>query len=130
MHDFLTVGAAAPLQAAGAAAMALPPSYYAQTAAAYQERRDLLCSVLEEAGFRFRVPDGAYYVLCETGELDPGRDSSAYARRIVTEPGIAAVPGTTFFADPADGAGLLRFAFPKRLETLHAAAERVRLLRG
>ena len=99
-------------------------------AAAYRERRDLLCEVLQEVGFRFRVPDGAYYVLCETGDLDPGRDASAYARRIVQDPGIAAVPGTSFFADPAQGAGLLRFAFPKRLETLHAAAERLRALRG
>ena len=129
VHDFLTVGAAAPLQAAGAAAMALPQAYYERTAQAYRERRDLLCGVLAEVGFRFRVPDGAYYVLCETGELDPGRDSNAFARRIVQEPGIAAVPGTSFFADPAEGAGLLRFAFPKRLETLHAAADRIRLLR-
>jgi aminotransferase len=129
VHDFLTVGAAAPLQAAGAAAVALPPSYYADSAAAYRERRDLLCGVLEQAGFRFRVPDGAYYVLCETGSLDPAQDSSAYARRIVREPGIAAVPGTSFYAAPADGAGQLRFAFPKRLETLHAAAERIAALR-
>ncbi len=128
VHDFLTVGAAAPLQAAGAAAMALPPSYYEGMAQAYRERRDLLCGVLEEVGFRFRVPDGAYYVLCETGDLDPAQDSSAYARRIVSDPGIAAVPGTSFFADPADGAGLLRFAFPKRLETLEAAADRLRAL--
>ena len=130
VHDFLTVGAPAPLQAAGAAAMALPPSYYAASADRYRERRDLLCSVLERAGFRFRVPDGAYYVLCETGELDPAQDSSAYARRIVVDPGIAAVPGTSFYADPADGAGQIRFAFPKTLDTLHAAAERIERLRG
>ncbi len=129
VHDFLTVGAPAPLQAAGAAAMALPPSYYADSAAAYRERRDLLCGVLEQAGFEFRAPDGAYYVLCRTGVLDPAQDSSAYARRIVTDPGIAAVPGTSFYADPARGAGLIRFAFPKRLETLHAAAERIEALR-
>ena len=130
VHDFLTVGAAAPLQAAGAAAMALPPSYYVEEAARYRERRDLLCSVLEQAGFTFRVPDGAYYVLCTTGDLDPAQDSSAYARRIVVDPGIAAVPGTSFYADPAKGAGQIRFAFPKRLETLHAAAERIARLRG
>jgi aminotransferase len=130
VHDFLTVGAAAPLQAAGAAAMALPPSYYTDSAAAYRERRDVLCEVLEEAGFSFRVPDGAYYVLCETGALDPAQDSSAYARRIVRDPGIAAVPGTSFYADPQDGAGQIRFAFPKTLETLHAAAERIAALRG
>jgi len=69
-------------------------------------------------------------VLCTTGALDPAQDSSAYARRIVQDPGIAAVPGTSFFADPAEGAGLIRFAFPKRLETLHAAAERIQQLRG
>ncbi len=128
VHDFLTVGAAAPLQAAGAAAMALPASYYADTAQAYRERRDLLCGVLEQAGFRFRVPDGAYYVLCETGALDPAQDSSAFSRRVVVEPGVATVPGTSFYADPRRGAGLVRFAFPKRLETLHAAAERLALL--
>ncbi len=129
VHDFLTVGAPAPLQAAGAAAMALPPSYYVASAAAYRERRDLLCGVLERAGFRFRIPDGAYYVLCETGDLDPAQDSSAYARRIVSDPGIAAVPGTSFYADPGDGAGQIRFAFPKTLDTLHAAAERIERLR-
>jgi len=129
VHDFLTVGAAAPLQAAGAAAMALPTPYYDDMADAYRERRDLLCDVLQQVGFRFRVPDGAYYVLCETDELDPARDSSAFARRIVVDPGVAAVPGTSFFADPADGAGLLRFAFPKKLETLHAAADRLLRLR-
>ena len=129
VHDFLTVGAPAPLQAAVAAAMGLPASYYTQLERSYRARRDLLCGVLAEAGFSFRVPDGAYYVLCTTGALDPAQDSSAYARRIVREPGIAAVPGTSFFADPADGAGLLRFAFPKRLETLHAAAERLAQLR-
>ena len=125
VHDFLTVGAAAPLQAAGATAMALPASYYAESAAAYRERRDLLCEVLGQVGFGFRVPDGAYYVLCTTGELDPAQDSSAFARRLVVDPGVAAVPGTSFFADPADGRGLIRFAVPKRLDTLRAAADRL-----
>ena len=125
VHDFLTVGAPAPLQAAGAAAMALPPSYYAHLADDYRERRDLLCGVLAEVGYDVTVPDGAYYALCRTSALDPAQDSSAYARRLVVDPGVAAVPGTSFFADPSDGAGLLRFAFPKRLETLEAAAERL-----
>ncbi len=128
VHDFLTVGAPAPLQAGGVAAMRLPAGYYDGLARAYGERRDLLCEVLRAVGFDFRVPDGAYYVLCDTDRLDPDRDSNAYARRIVQDPGIAAVPGTSFFADPAEGAGLLRFAFPKRLETLRAAAERLRAL--
>ncbi|HVM26135.1 MAG TPA: aminotransferase class I/II-fold pyridoxal phosphate-dependent enzyme [Mycobacteriales bacterium] len=129
VHDFLTVGAAAPLQAAGAAAMQLPDAYYASMAAQYRERRDVLCDALAAAGFRFTVPDGAYYVLCETAGLDPDGDSSAFARRLVVDPGVAAVPGTSFYDNPSDGAGLLRFAFPKRLETLHDAGSRLLQLR-
>jgi aminotransferase len=129
VHDFLTVGAAAPLQAAGAAAMALPAEYYAEEGRKYRERRDLLCSVLQDVGFTFQVPDGAYYVLCQTGDLDPAQDSSAFARRMVVDPGVAAVPGTSFYADPSHGAGQIRFAFPKKLETLRAAAERLDKLR-
>jgi aspartate/methionine/tyrosine aminotransferase len=125
VHDFLTVGAAAPLQAAGTTAMALPPEYYAGLAEDYRERRDLLCGALTDAGFRFTVPNGAYYVLCDTRDVDADRDSSAFARRIVREPGVAAVPGTSFYADPLDGADLLRFAFPKRLDTLRDAGARL-----
>jgi aspartate/methionine/tyrosine aminotransferase len=128
VHDFLTVGAAAPLQAAGVAAMALPPSYYADMAAKYLERRDLLCGVLEKTGFRFRVPDGAYYVLCDTSGVDPAGDDIALARRLVEEIGVAAVPGSSFYPDPALGRSTIRFAFPKRLETLNAAAQRLALL--
>ncbi len=129
VHDFLTVGAAAPLQAAGVAAMALPVTYYDRIAAEYRERRDLLCGVLREAGFRFRVPDGAYYVLCDTSDVDPDRDDVAFARRLVTDVGVAAVPGSSFVPDPAQGRSTIRFAFPKRLDTLHEAAERLRSLR-
>ena len=128
VHDFLTVGAAAPLQAAGVAAMALPPSYYDDMAAKYLERRDLLCGVLEKTGFRFRVPDGAYYVLCDTSGVDPAGDDIALARRLVEEIGVAAVPGSSFYPDPALGRSTIRFAFPKRLETLNAAAQRLALL--
>jgi aminotransferase len=125
VHDFLTVGAAAPLQEAGAAAMALPAAYYERLAVDYRERRDLLCSVLEKAGFGLRVPDGAYYVMCSTATVDPARDDVAFARRLVTDVGVAAVPGSSFYADPAQGADKIRFAFPKRLETLEAAADRL-----
>ena len=128
VHDFLTVGAAAPLQAGGVAAMALPPSYYDSVAADYLERRDLLCGVLRDAGFRFRVPDGAYYVLCDTTAVDPGGDDVLFSRRLVEEIGVAAVPGSSFYPDPADGRRTIRFAFPKRLETLHAAAEKLKKL--
>jgi aspartate/methionine/tyrosine aminotransferase len=126
VHDFLTVGAAAPLQAGGVAAMGLPPSYYEQVAADYRERRDTLCPALAEAGFRFHVPDGAYYVLCDTGGVDPDADDVQLAHRLVREVGVAAVPGSSFYTDPADGRAKIRFAFPKRLSTLADAAERLR----
>jgi len=128
VHDFLTVGAAAPLQEAGVAAMGLPPSYYEQLAAEYRERRDTLCPALEKAGFVVRVPQGAYYVMTDTDAVDPDGDDVAFARRLVTEVGVAAVPGSSFYSDPALGANKIRFAFPKRLETLHAAAERLSVL--
>ena len=105
--------------------MALPPSFYADSAAAYRERRDLLCGVLEKAGFGLRVPDGAYYVMCSTAALDPARDDVAFTRRLIEEVGVAAVPGSSFYADPKEGADKIRFAFPKRLETLEAAADRL-----
>jgi aminotransferase len=125
VHDFLTVGAAAPLQAGGVAAMGLPPEYYHQLARDYLARRDLLCSVLESVGFRFHVPDGAYYVLCDTAAVDPAADDVALARRLISEVGVAAVPGSSFYANPEEGAGQIRFAFPKRLETLQAAGDRL-----
>jgi len=128
VHDFLTVGAAAPLQAGGVAAMAMPAEYYARLAVDYRERRDVLLGYLEECGLRFTVPAGAYYVLCGTETVDPDGDDVAFARRLVTEVGVAAVPGSSFYAAPAQGAQQVRFAFPKRLETLHAAGERLRKL--
>ena len=129
VHDFLTVGAAAPLQAAGVAAMQLPASYYAGLARDYKERRDLLCGALSETGFEFRVPDGAYYVLCETHAVDPDGDDVALSRRLVSEVGVAAVPGSSFYPDPAQGRHTIRFAFPKRLETLRMAADRLAAVR-
>jgi aminotransferase len=128
VHDFLTVGAAAPMQAGGVAAMGMPASYYDGLAAAYRERRDALCPALEAAGFRFRAPDGAYYVMCDTSAVDPDRDDVALSRRLITEVGVAAVPGSSFYADPEKGRGKIRFAFPKRLDTLRAAGERLAAL--
>lgn len=125
VHDFLTVGAAAPLQHAGVTAMEMPRSYYDAMAATYRERRDLLCGLLERSGFGVNVPDGAYYVMCDTTALDPAGDDVAFTRRLVNEIGVAAVPGSSFFADRADGRHLVRFAFPKRTETLEAAGERL-----
>jgi aminotransferase len=125
VHDFLTVGAAAPLQAGGVAAMALPPSYYERLAMEYRERRDLLCGVLRNVGLQFHVPDGAYYVLCDTRSVDPAGDDLALSRRLVEEIGVAVVPGSSFYPDPSLGRHMIRFAFPKRLETLQAAADRL-----
>ncbi|MBL7492689.1 aminotransferase class I/II-fold pyridoxal phosphate-dependent enzyme [Frankia sp. AgB1.9] len=127
-HDFLTVGAAAPLQAAGIAAMGLPAGYYADLAASYQARRDLLCAALAEVGFGVSRPDGAYYVMCDTRALDPAGDDVAFARHLVADIGVACVPGSSFFADPADGRHIIRFAFPKREATLLEAAARLRTL--
>jgi aspartate/methionine/tyrosine aminotransferase len=96
VHDFLTVGAAAPLQEGGAAAMALPPSYYEQLAEGYRQRRDLLCPALDKIGLAPMVPDGAYYVMCDTSRFDPDGDDVAFADRLVRELGVATVPGSSF----------------------------------
>jgi aspartate/methionine/tyrosine aminotransferase len=128
VHDFLTVGAAAPLQEAGVAALALPPAYYQQMAADDLERRELLCGVLEKAGFDVHVPDGAYYVMCDTDALDPARDDVAFTRRLIEQVGVAAVPGSSFYSNRSLGANKIRFAFPKKLDTLQAAAERLATL--
>jgi aspartate/methionine/tyrosine aminotransferase len=130
VHDFLTVGAAAPLQEAGVAAMRLPAGYYRRLAEDYRQRRDLLCAALDKLGLAPMVPDGAYYVMCDTRRFDPDGDDAAFARRLVRECGVAAVPGSSFFADPARGRRTIRFAFPKRLETLQLAAERLGALAG
>jgi L-glutamine---4-(methylsulfanyl)-2-oxobutanoate aminotransferase len=125
VHDFLTVGAAAPLQEAGAVAMGLPASYYQKLAADYRERRELLCDALEKLGFGFERPDGAYYVMCDTSRLDPDGDDVTFAERLVREVGVAAVPGSSFYTNRELGRRKIRFAFPKRLETLQLAAERL-----
>jgi aspartate/methionine/tyrosine aminotransferase len=128
-HDFLTVGAAAPLQEAGTVALALPDGYYADLARGYRERRDVLLGALEAAGFRTYRPDGAYYVMTDISELAAGgEDDVAFAMRLVRDPGVAGVPGSSFYSRPELGRTKVRFAFPKRLETLAAAADRLRRL--
>jgi aminotransferase len=127
MHDFLTVAAAAPLQEAGAVALAMPEEFYVRTAEEYRERRDLMMKILDETGFRADPPQGAYYVMADCSHLGIG-DDVAVAKHLVEEVGVAVVPGSSFFADPGDGAHLVRFAFPKKLETLEAAGERLRTL--
>jgi aminotransferase len=129
VHDFLTVAAAAPFQIAGIAALGLPDAYHETTASAYAERRDLMLRILAESGFEVASPpEGAYYVMADCAHLGLGDDVTT-ARRLVEEVGVATVPGSSFYADPAEGSRLLRFAFCKRLETLEAAGERLRSLR-
>ena len=101
VHDFLTIAAPAPMQAAGVVAMGLPAAYYAELAAGYRERRDLLCAALEELGFGLRRPDGSYYVLCDIAGLDPAGDGVAFARRLITEIGVSCVPGGVVLAPGA-----------------------------
>ncbi len=128
VHDFLTVGAPAPMQEAGAVALSLPQSYYQKLAAGYRARRDLLLMPLRQAGFRCFVPRGAYYIMTDiSGFGFP--DDLAFTQHLVKEVGIAVVPGSSFYHDPKDGARQVRFAFCKRDATLHAAATRLEKLR-
>jgi aspartate/methionine/tyrosine aminotransferase len=129
VHDFLTVGAAAPLQAAATVALGLPGAYYEQLLAAYGERRDTILPALEAAGFRVWRPNGAYYVMTDIGGVTD-EDDVTFARRLILDPGVAAVPGSSFYAHPDLGRTKLRFAFPKQLATLRAAAERLAAIRA
>jgi aspartate/methionine/tyrosine aminotransferase len=127
VHDFLTVGAPAPLQEAGAAALSLPPEYYAKLADGYLERRDRLVPALENAGFQCFPPRGAYYVMTDISRFGFPDDVS-FTKYLVKEIGVAAVPGSSFYRDARDGAQQVRFAFCKKLETLDAAAEKLATL--
>ena len=123
-HDFLTVGAAAPLQEAGAVALRFPASYYDDLAAMYQAKRDRLLDILRSAGFRCFVPSGAYYIMTDIGAF--GFDSDVeFCRMLVRDVGIAAVPGSSFYSDPAAGRRYVRFAYPKKDDTLAEAARRL-----
>jgi aminotransferase len=124
VHDFLTVGAPAPLQAAAAVGMAFDADYYNHLARDYRERRDLLCAALGEAGFTYTAPEGAYYVLADFSALSDQTDD-AFAKWMTREVGVATVPGSSFYHEPALGRSLVRFAFCKKRPTLEAAADRL-----
>jgi len=128
VHDFLTVGAPAPLQEAGAAALGLASEYYQKLADGYRARRDRLMPALAEAGFKCFRPRGAYYVMTNISGFGFA-DDLAFTRYLVKEIGVAAVPGSSFYNDPRDGARQVRFAFCKRDETLDEAGKRLRRLR-
>jgi aminotransferase len=129
VHDFLTVGAAAPLQQAGVTALGLPDDYYVRLAQTYRQKRDALVGILERAGFRCFIPKGAYYIMCDISAFGFA-DDVAFAQYLVEEIGVGAVPGSSFFSDPGDGAHLIRFCFAKKPETLTAAGERLQRLRA
>ena len=124
VHDFLTVGAPAPLQQAAAVGMAFDADYYNHLALDYRARREILCDALRSAGFTFTPPEGAYYILAgyqgisDMGDVD-------FARWLAREVGVATVPGSSFHVAGGAPRNYVRFAFCKRAETLRAAAERL-----
>ncbi len=128
VHDFLTVGAPAPLQEAGAAALGLASSYYQSLATAYCARRDRLMPALVDSGFRCFKPRGAYYVMTDVSTFGFANDIE-FTKYLVKEIGVAAVPGSSFYDNPRDGARQVRFAFCKRAETLDEAGRRLKKLR-
>jgi aminotransferase len=129
VHDFLTVGAAAPLQAAGAYALSLSPEYYDGLQRDYQARRELLLPVLEENGFKTFVPDGAYYIMTDISAFGFS-DDVEFTRHLIREIGVACVPGSSFYSLPERGSRQVRFCFCKKDETLNRAAERLSKLRS
>jgi aspartate/methionine/tyrosine aminotransferase len=124
VHDFLTVGAAHPLQQAGIMALAMPGSYYEKLAREYTHRRDKMIGILETAGFRCFKPYGAYYVMTDISSFG-FTDDVAFVRHMIHHVGVAGVPGSSFFSNPADGAHLVRFCFCKKDETLDEAGVRL-----
>jgi aminotransferase len=127
VHDFLTVGAAAPLQEAGVYALGLPQDYYDKLQRDYQKRRDYLLGALEEAGFRCFKPDGAYYIMTDISDFGFENDIK-FTEHLVRNVGVAVVPGSSFYRRPELGAQQVRFCYCKRDETLESAAERLKKL--
>ena len=117
VHDFLTVGAAHPLQMAVAAALELPSSFYVEMRGDYLERRDAIVAGLNECGFEAPSPAGAYYIMAGIGAF-PFEDDVAMARHLIEQVAVATVPGSSFYHDPKLGRKHIRFSFPKKLTTI------------
>ena len=128
VHDFLTVGAPAPLQAAGAVGMHFDADYFNHLAMDYRARRAVLVEALTEAEFEFSIPEGAYYILADFSKLSD-KDDVEFAKWMTTEVGVATVPGSSFYHDRKLGRSLVRFAFCKKFETLRRAAARLQTIR-
>jgi aspartate/methionine/tyrosine aminotransferase len=127
-HDYLTICAPTPLQAAGVKALELPESYYRELTASYHQRRDAMMGYLEEAGFSALTPEGAYYTIADYRSLPVPQanwDGMSFAMWMTTTVGVAVVPMDSFYSVPGYGIGSVRFAFPKKLETLHEAGRRL-----
>lgn len=127
-HDFMTICAPTPLQVAAVTALNFPAAYYQQMTEGYHERRGLMTGLLAELGFGVQLPEGAYYLLADYSRLPIPQaewDSTRFARWLTTDVGVAVVPGTTFYGLPGYGEHSVRFAFPKRLETLREAGRRL-----
>jgi aminotransferase len=127
VHDFLTVGAANPLQHAGTYAMGLPPSYYDALQVEYQQKRDFIIPALQAAGFKCDSPDGAYYVMCDISDFGFASDIE-FTKHLIREIGVAVVPGSSFYRNDG-GSQLVRFCFCKKDETLEAAVEKLEKLK-
>ena len=126
VHDFLTVGAAAPLQEAVVTALNFDDSYYQEVLDLYTAKRDLFCQGLGSIGLTHNVPQGAYYVMMDISEF--GYDSDLeFCEDLASKVGVGAVPGSSFFREPVNH--LIRFHFAKRDETLNAALENLKSLR-
>jgi aspartate/methionine/tyrosine aminotransferase len=128
IHDFLTVGAANPLQHAGAFALSLPKSYYTNLQKEYQQKRDFIVPILQNAGFKCGAPEGAYYVMTDVSDFGFANDIE-FTKFMIREIGVAVVPGSSFYYDKSLGAQKVRFCFCKKDETLQAAAERLQKLK-
>ncbi|MDR2210987.1 MAG: aminotransferase class I/II-fold pyridoxal phosphate-dependent enzyme [Spirochaetaceae bacterium] len=132
VHDFLTVGAAAPLMEAAVTALNFPLSYYDEVLASYTRKRDIFLHCLDQAGLRYIKPQGAYYVMVDISEFDKTGDTR-FCEWLAREVKVAAVPGSSFFKPLEDGAQvnhLIRFHFAKKEETLRSAGERLKTLRS
>ena len=127
VHDFLTVGAAAPLQEAAVTALGFADSYYEELRAVYTEKRTVFLKHLDEAGLTYTRPEGAYYVMVDIAEFDWESDVE-FCEWMAREVGVAAVPGSSFFREPVRH--LIRFHFAKQTETLVAAGERLMKLKS
>ena len=124
LHDFLTVAAPTPFHDAGVAAFSMPDIFYAKLARDYEDKRNLMLDILGRHGFTASAPGGAYYVMADVSRFGFSSDSE-FAQYLVKEIGVATVPGSSFYIDPAAAPQTVRFCFSKRDETLHEADRRL-----